>query len=314
MTKKISDASAQQAPSHFKSGSKEKGIIPEPKSFWQKRLELRTKKKLDQIKISTAEAKFEEQQKRTEEKAEEKAKQEFMKDKSLDEVQETINKSHKKRSHPVATLLLLAMVVGLSGSLVWMYREQKVIDQQNEISGLRQSLQSLEQQKQTEVAATSTKEAMFQDVTTDNYSIRIPKDWVKQPSRLPSEETIYGNSNVILRIVRSDSRNSIKQFIPEVDYLWQISNQSGNTIVTNQSLHCQRFDTIDNNLSDKVREHNGFHVYCNTDAEKSIIAALSAPDKYGLENTGVYFVVEINDTQQASLQEIKNYIESYKTH
>lgn len=90
-------------------------------------------------------------------------------------------------------------------------------------------------------------------------------------------------------------------------------DQSGDALsITSKSLHCDRFDTLSNDLSDPRREHKGFTVYCDTDAESVQVAILSSPDSYGLGSTGAYFLVTIKDIQQASLDAIQDYVQSYR--
>ncbi len=114
------------------------------------------------------------------------------------------------------------------------------------------------------------------------------------------------------RIIAGTDRNSINQFIPKVDYLWNLSFDNGSVAVKSQSLQCNLFDRPDNDLTSKIREHNGFNVYCDDDAGSIVIYALSTPNSYGVGAQNVYFAVSVKDVQQVSLEEIKSHIDSAK--
>ncbi|MGI9027889.1 MAG: hypothetical protein ACR2FM_03580 [Candidatus Saccharimonadales bacterium] len=282
-------------------------------SFWQRWSLRRREKKLAKqkaSKLATRQAKtLDAKQQRAEAQAEKQA----VKAAAVTQVEQAVEKSHKRRSHPLVVLLFLALVIVLSGTLVWLYRGQQITVKNNEILRLKQQAAAFAGQQAATEEAKQAEAAKFQTVTTKGVTLRLPVSWQEQPSQFPKEETIFGNEAVSFQIVTSSSRNSIEQYIAKVDYLWQIAPATDNSIVVkNQSLQCDRFDTIDNNLSSKLREHNGFHVYCDTDGGKLVVAALAAPENYGLGAQKVYFIVTINDVQQISLNDIKGYIESAK--
>ncbi len=130
---------------------------------------------------------------------------------------------------------------------------------------------------------------------------------------MPQEEQLIGDDNVTIRIVSSESRNSITQFIPTIDYLWTINSAADDDPlqVLSQSLHCERFDILSNDLNELRREHQGFNVFCDTTSEQIQIAALSTPQQYGTAVSNTYFLITIEDVQQVSIDSIVRYVESY---
>jgi len=302
-----------------KPGPKPRAISPQATpeavdlSFWQKRSLKRRQKKLAKQKTATLAARQAKTLETKQQLAEAQAQKQAVKAVAITQVEQAVQKSHKHHSHPFAVLFLLAIVIALAGTVVWQYRGQQITVKDNEISRLKQEAEAFAGQKEASQAAKQAEVAKFQTVTAKGVNLRLPVSWQQQPTQFPSDETIFGNDAVSLKVVISPSRNSIAQYIPAVDYVWQIApGNDDSVVVKNQSLQCDRFDTLDNNLSSKVREHNGFHVYCNTDGGELVVAALATPDNYGVGTQNVYFIITINDVQQVSLNDIKGYIKSTK--
>ncbi|MGI9027302.1 MAG: hypothetical protein ACR2FM_00430, partial [Candidatus Saccharimonadales bacterium] len=282
-------------------------------SFWQRWSLKRREKKLARQKARKLAARQAKALDAKQKRAEVQAQKQAVKAAAVTQVEQAVEKSHKRRSHPLAVLFLLTMVIGLAGTAVWLYRGQQITVKNNEIRRLKQEAEAFAGQQEATQAAEQAEAAKFQTVTVKGVSLRLPVSWHEQPTQFPGDETIFGNDAISFQVITSSSRNSIAQYIPKVDYLWQIAPGTDNSVVVkNQSLQCDRFDTLDNNLSSKVREHNGFHVYCNTNGGELVVAALSKPDNYGVGAQNVYFIITINDVQQVSLNDIKGYIESAK--
>jgi Na+-transporting methylmalonyl-CoA/oxaloacetate decarboxylase gamma subunit len=282
-------------------------------SFWQRWSLQRREKKLAKQKARTLSARQTKTLNAKQQRAEAQAQKQAVKAVAVTQVEQAVEKSNKRRSHPFAVLFLLAIVMVLAGTVVWQYRGQQITAKNNEIFRLKQQATAFASQQSAAQAVKQAEAAKYQAITVKGITMRLPVTWHKQPSQFPSDETIFGNDAVSFQIITSSSRNSIDQYIPVVDYLWQVSADTDNSVVVkNQSLQCDRFDTLDNNLSSKVREHNGFHVYCNTDGGKLVVVALAKPDNYGVGPQNVYFIVTINDIQQIRLSDIKGYIESAK--
>ncbi|CAN5613218.1 hypothetical protein BH23PAT1_BH23PAT1_4030 [soil metagenome] len=282
-------------------------------SFWQRQSLKRREKKLAKQKARTLAARQAKTMDAKQKRAEVQVQKQAVKAAAVNQVEQAVDKSHKRRSHPFVVLFLLAIVIALTGTAVWQYRGQQITVKNNEILRLKQQAAAFADQQAAAQAAKQAEAAKFQTITVRGVNMRLPVSWHEQPSQFPSDETIFGNDAVSFQIVTSSNRNSIDQYIPKVDYLWQIAPGTDNSVaVKRQSLQCDRFDTLDNNLSSKVREHNGFHVYCDTDGGKLVIAALATPDNYGVGAQNVYLIITINDVQQISLKDIKGYIESAK--
>lgn len=287
-------------------------VAAEP-SFWQKLSLRRSEKKLAKQKARTRAARQAKTLAQKQERAEVQAQKQAVKAAATAQVEKAVEKSHKRRSHPFAVLFLLAIVMALAGSVVWIYRGQQITAKNTEIATLKQQAKTFAAQQAQAQAAQQAEAAKFQTVTAKGVTLRLPVSWQKQPTHFPADETIYGNDAVSFKIIASPSRNTISEYIPTVDYLWQIALSSDKSVVVqNQSLQCDRFDSLDNDLTSTVREHNGFHVYCDTDGGKLVVAALASPQNYGVGSKNVYFFVTINDVQQISLNDIKSYIESVK--
>ncbi len=282
-------------------------------NLWQKWSLKRREQKLAKQKARSAAARQAKTLKAKQQRAEVQAQKQAVKAAAVMQVERAVEKSQRRRSHPLAVLLLLAIIMVLAGAVVWQYRGQQITLKNNEIHRLRQKAAIFAGQQAATEASRQAEAAKFHTVSAQGVSLRVPVSWHEQPSQFPADETIFGNEAVSLQIVSSPSRNAVGQYIPQLDYLWQIAPGINNSVVIkNQSLQCDRFDTLDNNLNSKVREHNGFHVYCDSDGGTLVIAALATPEDYGVGSQKVYFIVTIHDVQQVNLNDIKSYIESSK--
>ena len=280
-------------------------------SIWQRWALRRAEKKQTKQSAKTHAAQQAKTIKAKQQRAEAQAAKQAVKATALAQVEKAVDRSRRRRSHPFTILFLLAIVMALAGAVVWIYRGQELVTKNNQISQLQQQIADFSQQQASVQAAKQAEAAKFQTVSARGISMRLPVSWQQQPTQFPADETIYGNDNVSLQIISSDNRNSIGQYIPQVDYLWQIAGVDNNPVaVSNQSLACDRFDTLDNNLSSPVRTHNGFRVYCDTHGGQLVIAALGNPDHYGVGSRNVYFIIIIRDVQQVSLNDVKGYIQS----
>lgn len=254
---------------------------------------------------------LEKRRKQTKKAREEKTKLQAVRQQAVEQVDAAVMKSKQRRSHPVLVLLLLIVVIVLSGAAVWFYRQYQVDDKQTRISQLQNELATFANEKRMIENQKQTEDAKYQTMALNNATIRVPKEWTVQPSQYPSEEQVIGDDNVSLHITRSKSRDSSDKYIPRVDYLWQSQTTGNKQKISTKSLHCNRFDTLGNNLSDTRRQHNGFTVYCDTNPEKVVIAVLNQPQKYGNNTDDTYFIVEVNDLQQLNFDDLTMYLESY---
>jgi len=252
--------------------------------------------------------------KQTDEARKVKAENRAIREKALEQVNEAVIKSKRRKSRPALTLFFALVLAGLGGLAAYQYRQIELDDKNIIINELQSDIAGFSEQKAAIDAALQAEEDRFQIVQLDNSAtIRVPSEWSLKQTSLPEEEQIIGDENVTLRIVTSESRNSVEQFIPVVDYIWTISSANvGNPIkVESQSLHCERFDTLSNDLTDTKREHKDFIVYCDEDSEQVEIAMLAAPENYGTVASNTYFLVTIQDLQQVDFDDLRDYIESY---
>jgi len=252
--------------------------------------------------------------KQTDKARQEKAKQRAIREKALEQVNEAVMKSKRRRSRPGLTLFFALILAGLGGVAAYQYRQIEVDDKDVAIAELRSDIITFEEQKQAIEQAAQIEAERFQNVQlNEGATMRVPSGWTAKETSLPIQEQVIGDDNVTMKIISSDSRNSITQFIPTVDYVWTIesANVGSPVQLLSQSLHCERFDTLSNDLSEELREHKGFNVYCDTDSEKVEIAALSSPEKYGTQATNTFFLISIRDLQQVDLDDIVTYIESF---
>jgi len=216
--------------------------------------------------------------------------------------------------------LALVIIACLAGALVWQYRQEEIDQNLQDISALQLEISSFDNQRSAIEAEQRIEDAKFQNIainfdseqgSEDSATVRVPTEWTTKPTQFPGSEVVIGDENVTFRIISSESRNTTAQYIPVVDYIWKIDGNGTNITVLSQSLNCERFDTLGNDLSDEQREHQGFVVYCDESSERVVIAALAAPSGYGVGNNNDYFIIEIEDAQQVSFKAIKNYLESY---
>jgi hypothetical protein len=252
--------------------------------------------------------------KQTEEARIVKAENRAIREKALEQVNEAVIKSKRRKSRPALTLLLSLILVGLGAAAAYQYRQLELDDKKAEISELQSDMSSFQVVQASIEAAKQVEAEKFKTISLDsNATIRVPRGWELKDTSFPLEEQIIGNNNVAIKIVSSDSRNSISQYIPTVDYLWTITNDSAGAQlrVQSQSLHCERFDTLSNDLNDQQREHQGFTVFCDTNSERVQIAALAAPEKYGVLASNTYFIISVEDVQQVDFDSLVEYLESY---
>lgn len=278
---------------------------PSRMSLVQKVKELRAQRK-----TRKAEAR---RSKQTEKARIAKAKQRAVRENALQQVNEAVIESKKRKSRPGLTLVFSLLLAGLGAAAMYQYRQIDIDNNNVEITRLESEIQEFSAERQAIEAARQAEEDKLSQFTVgDDNTISLPREWSAKPSSFPAEELLLGDENITLTVVTSETRNGSETFIPTVDYLW-VMDQSGDALsITSKSLHCDRFDTLSNDLSDPRREHKGFTVYCDTDAESVQVAILSSPDSYGLGSTGAYFLVTIKDIQQASLDAIQDYVQSYR--
>lgn len=238
-------------------------------------------------------------------------KAEAIKNKATEQVEPTASKTKKRRRYPFIKLLVILLCMALAAGYSWQYRQKEIDNKVSTIENLKKDAKKFEAEKHAAEEEKKKLEEQYTLLDAGTFTMRVPATWVEKATEYPQDEKVYGDENTTIRVINSETKNSIDNYIPTVDYLWQITEDNGAIKVLNQSLHCQRFDTINNDLNNAVREHNNFHIYCDTDAEKIVIGALSTPEKYGTENTNTYFIIEINDVQQANIDEIKTYLNSY---
>lgn len=249
--------------------------------------------------------------KQTEEARKARAEKRAVRKKALEQVQEAVTKSKQRRSYPGLLLLFLIIIIGLSGAAVWQYRQIEIDEKQSEITELQSEIASFADQQAALEAARRAEEARFRNLSVNEANVRVPAEWETKPSQLPDQEVIIGDNNVTLTVVNSENRNSIETFIPKVDYLWIMEASDDSVQVASQSLHCNRFDTLDNNLDNPLREHQGFQVFCDDNQEVVKIVVLNSPENYGILASNTYFMIEIADLQQVNFADLQDYIESY---
>lgn len=217
----------------------------------------------------------------------------------------------KRRRYPLVKLLVILLCMAIAAGYVWQLRQIEVDKKVNKIETLKNEAKLHIADQKARDEETKALEAKFTTFDTDNFSMKILATWKLKSTQFPEDEIVIGDENTTIRVITSETRNSGTTYIPKVDYLWEISDGQDQLEITKQSLHCERFDTFDNQLPLTLREHNGFKVYCDTDGEKVVIAALAAPEKYGTEKTNSYFIIEINEVQQVNFDDIVSYLESY---
>jgi hypothetical protein len=243
-----------------------------------------------------------------------KAQQRAIRENALEQVQKAVVESKRRRSRPGLTLFLALVLAVLGGFAMYQYRQIEINDKVVEISELKSNAMSFQELQATIQA---NKQAELDKHTTvtleDGATILVPREWTTKDTSLPLEEQKLGDDNVTISIVSSESRNSTAQYIPIVDYIWTIApSKDGDSLqVTAQSMHCERFDTLSNDLHQARREHLGFSVFCDTDTERVEIAVLATPEQYGTTLDNTYFLISVIDLQQVDFNDIVRYIESY---
>ena len=257
---------------------------------------------LDRLRANRAERKA---RKQTEKAREARAEKRAIREKALEQVQEAVIASKKRKSYPGIVLLLVLIIAGLGGTLAWQYRQGEINTLTTERNNAQQVVQLLDEERQAIEAAKAAEEARLKSVVVDvngaDFTLRVPREWESQPTQFPQVTQVIGDDNVTMQIIADDSRDSSEEFIPEVDYLWKM-NADGS--IVSKSLQCQRFDTLGNNLEEQQREHQDFIVYCDQDAETVRIAVLAEPDNYE-SREGVYYLVGIKDIQQFSFIDLE---------
>ncbi len=251
--------------------------------------------------------------KQTDEARKVKAENRAIREKALEQVNEAVIQSKRRKSRPALTLFFALVLSGLGGLAIYQYRQIELDDKQTQINTLQSKISGFSAEQAAIQAAKQAELAKFEQVTVgDDRTITLPADWEEKPTQFPGEEQVFGDTNVTMRVINSSSRNSIEQFIPVVDYIWTVQESPNGLKVATKSLHCQRFDTFGNDLKNTQREHQGFTVYCDTDSEKTIIAVLSTPEKYGTSTSNTYFLIEVADMQQVDFNDLEKYIESFR--
>ena len=251
--------------------------------------------------------------KQTDEARKAKAEKRAIRENALEQVNKAVIKSKQRRSYPGLVFLSLLVVMSLSGALVWQYRQSEIDNKQSQIEALKSNELLFADQQRAIEEQRKAEEAKFNTVTVGESKIRIPAEWSEQVTTLPKQEIIYGDDNVSFSIVSAEDRNSVEDYRPRVDYVWTLEDNNGTISVASQSLHCSRFDTLNNDLSQPLREHNNFRVYCDDNQEVVRIFAAKSSGLYGLTQTNSYFEIEVRDLQQLDFDSLKDYIESYSS-
>jgi len=261
--------------------------------------------------VNTKESKLEAKNENAKQSAQAKIEKETMKNKVTEQVEPAVIKTNKRRRYPFIKLLIILLCMALAGGYVWQYRQKEIDKKILTIQNLKEDAKAFAEQQKVIEEEKKALESKFSVLETDTFTIRVPSTWSLRSTQFPQDETVIGDQNTTMRVINSETRNSIANFIPTVDFLWQIGEENDNLKVSRQSRHCQGFDTINNDFSEALREHNGFNVYCDKDGGKVVVGAMSKPESYGTENTNTYFIIEINDVQQVNFDEIAGYIESF---
>jgi len=116
--------------------------------------------------------------KQTDEARKVKAENRAIREKALEQVNEAVIKSKRRKSRPALTLFFALVLAGLGGLAAYQYRQIELDDKNIIINELQSDIAGFSEQKAAIDAALQAEEDRFQIVQLDNSAtIRVPSEW-----------------------------------------------------------------------------------------------------------------------------------------